>query len=250
MTSELLSGRRSRKRSGWREWRRGTWRRRGLSTRVSPSPVDAGVSIGKGVLTVEDLFHIYYDSTYFPYEIVLTRDDEDAGAVGQRYMLYVSVIPGATPQNLCLPNIIRTRHGSCIMYHVSPGSSRAPDHCTIALIPKGKCCTEPSLTRTAPSLPLHCHPASTHHPLSFFAAATSAPSVFLSVRATHSPLTSRHSALRVQRQTTPLLVCSQVLEEEEGPAKLLSPDDLFGSQRGALPALHIVLSEKDRIGVE
>ena len=48
---------------------------------------------GEGVLTIPDLFHIYYDRTYFPYEIVLTRDDEDAGNVGQKYVLYVSVIP-------------------------------------------------------------------------------------------------------------------------------------------------------------
>lgn len=92
-----------------------------MSTRVSPSPFNASVAVKKGMLTIPDLFHVYYDSTYFPYEIVLTRDDEDSGDVGQRYMLYVSVILGEMPPKLHLPKISGPSmdHVSCIMYHVS-----------------------------------------------------------------------------------------------------------------------------------
>ncbi|KAI0841765.1 hypothetical protein F5Y06DRAFT_307690 [Hypoxylon sp. FL0890] len=36
-----------------------------------------------------NLNHIYRDETFFPYEITLTRDDEEGGNVGQRYVLYL-----------------------------------------------------------------------------------------------------------------------------------------------------------------
>lgn len=46
---------------------------------------------------------------------------------------------------------------------------------------------------------------------------------------THSP--RLQSALRIQRETTPLLVCSQVLEEKAGQqAELLPADDLLWTE--------------------
>ncbi|KAI0013997.1 hypothetical protein F4779DRAFT_201410 [Xylariaceae sp. FL0662B] len=36
-----------------------------------------------------NLNHIYRDSTYFPYQIKLTRNDEESGNVGEKYMLYL-----------------------------------------------------------------------------------------------------------------------------------------------------------------
>lgn len=39
---------------------------------------------------MKDLYHIYRDETYFSYEITITRDDEAAGNVGQKYIIYVS----------------------------------------------------------------------------------------------------------------------------------------------------------------
>ncbi|KAI1772414.1 hypothetical protein F4818DRAFT_444239 [Hypoxylon cercidicola] len=36
-----------------------------------------------------NLYHIYRDETYFSYEITITRDDEAAGNVGQKYILYL-----------------------------------------------------------------------------------------------------------------------------------------------------------------
>ena len=34
--------------------------------------------------------HVYSDSTYFRYDIELTRDDETSGNVGQKYQIRVS----------------------------------------------------------------------------------------------------------------------------------------------------------------
>ncbi|KAI6091917.1 hypothetical protein F4821DRAFT_254671 [Hypoxylon rubiginosum] len=36
-----------------------------------------------------NLYHIYRDETYFPYEVTITRDDEAAGTAGQKYILYL-----------------------------------------------------------------------------------------------------------------------------------------------------------------
>ncbi|KAI4866874.1 hypothetical protein F4820DRAFT_468481 [Hypoxylon rubiginosum] len=36
-----------------------------------------------------NLYHIYRDETYFSYEITITRNDEAAGNVGQKYILYI-----------------------------------------------------------------------------------------------------------------------------------------------------------------
>ncbi|KAI2782863.1 hypothetical protein F4815DRAFT_408155 [Daldinia loculata] len=36
-----------------------------------------------------NLYHIYRDGTYFPYEITLTRNDKENGNVGQKYQLYL-----------------------------------------------------------------------------------------------------------------------------------------------------------------
>ena len=44
-----------------------------------------------GLTNREALYHIYTDSTFFRYEIVLTRDDEERGIQGEKYLLYVSV---------------------------------------------------------------------------------------------------------------------------------------------------------------
>ena len=48
-----------------------------------------------------DFFHVYCDETSFRYEVVLTRDDEDAGNVGQKYVLYVSAVPSAALAVCC-----------------------------------------------------------------------------------------------------------------------------------------------------
>lgn len=86
MASGQSSKQKKKRRGGSREWRRGTWRRRGSSTRVSPFlPFRAW-----GISWMSDFFHVYRDGTHFPYEVTLTRDDEDTGNVGQRYILYVS----------------------------------------------------------------------------------------------------------------------------------------------------------------
>jgi hypothetical protein len=37
-----------------------------------------------------DLYHLYRDYTFFEYQVVLTRDDEEAGIQGERYVLTVS----------------------------------------------------------------------------------------------------------------------------------------------------------------
>lgn len=37
-----------------------------------------------------DLYHVYRDHTFFQYEVVITRDDEEAGILGERYILSVS----------------------------------------------------------------------------------------------------------------------------------------------------------------
>ncbi|AEO69622.1 uncharacterized protein THITE_2120280 [Thermothielavioides terrestris NRRL 8126] len=34
-----------------------------------------------------DLYHLYRDYTFFEYQVVLTRDDEEAGIQGERYVL-------------------------------------------------------------------------------------------------------------------------------------------------------------------
>ncbi|KAI0122104.1 hypothetical protein F4814DRAFT_446046 [Daldinia grandis] len=36
-----------------------------------------------------NLYHVYRDGTYFPYEITLTRNDKENGNVGQKYQLYL-----------------------------------------------------------------------------------------------------------------------------------------------------------------
>ncbi|KAI0851781.1 hypothetical protein F5Y00DRAFT_259271 [Daldinia vernicosa] len=36
-----------------------------------------------------NLYHIYRDDTYFPYEITLTRNDKENGNIGQKYQLYL-----------------------------------------------------------------------------------------------------------------------------------------------------------------
>lgn len=36
-----------------------------------------------------DLFHIYTDSTFFRYEITITREDEEQGVQEERYVLHV-----------------------------------------------------------------------------------------------------------------------------------------------------------------
>ncbi|KAL2134271.1 hypothetical protein VTI74DRAFT_638 [Chaetomium olivicolor] len=36
-----------------------------------------------------NLYHLYRDYTFFPYEVVLTRDDEEAGVQGERYILAI-----------------------------------------------------------------------------------------------------------------------------------------------------------------
>ncbi|KAI2639579.1 hypothetical protein GGS26DRAFT_587030 [Hypomontagnella submonticulosa] len=46
----------------------------------------------KGIAQAENfintnLYHVYRDETFFPYEIVLTRDDEENGYIGQKYVL-------------------------------------------------------------------------------------------------------------------------------------------------------------------
>jgi hypothetical protein len=40
-----------------------------------------------------DLFHVYHDEEYFPYQIDIRRDDDEAGDFGQRHIL--------TVRNLC-----------------------------------------------------------------------------------------------------------------------------------------------------
>jgi hypothetical protein len=37
-----------------------------------------------------DLYHLYRDHTFFQYEVVITRDDEEAGIQGERYVMSVS----------------------------------------------------------------------------------------------------------------------------------------------------------------
>ena len=39
-----------------------------------------------------DLYRIYRDQTFFRYAVVITRDDEENGIVGERYILMVSVL--------------------------------------------------------------------------------------------------------------------------------------------------------------
>ncbi|KAL7626904.1 hypothetical protein AAE478_003678 [Parahypoxylon ruwenzoriense] len=36
-----------------------------------------------------NLYHIYRDETFFPYEVTLTRNDEESGNLGQKYVLYL-----------------------------------------------------------------------------------------------------------------------------------------------------------------
>jgi hypothetical protein len=52
------------------------------------------VYVGKGEdeLTGADFYNVYHDHTYFKYEVVLTRDNEDAGIEGERYILTVSTL--------------------------------------------------------------------------------------------------------------------------------------------------------------
>lgn len=38
------------------------------------------------------LYHLYRDHTFFTYEVVLTRDDEENGMQGERYILAVSAV--------------------------------------------------------------------------------------------------------------------------------------------------------------
>lgn len=45
-----------------------------------------------GADRVQDLWHLYSDSTYFKYNVHLTRDDPEHGWHGQRYELYVSCV--------------------------------------------------------------------------------------------------------------------------------------------------------------
>ncbi|EAQ88985.1 hypothetical protein CHGG_05604 [Chaetomium globosum CBS 148.51] len=44
-----------------------------------------------------DLYHLYRDRTFFQYEVVLTRDDEDAGIQGERYILSIFESNNASP---------------------------------------------------------------------------------------------------------------------------------------------------------
>ncbi|KAH6627648.1 hypothetical protein F5144DRAFT_514315 [Chaetomium tenue] len=44
-----------------------------------------------------DLYHLYRDRTFFQYEAVLTRDDEDAGIQGERYILSIFESNNANP---------------------------------------------------------------------------------------------------------------------------------------------------------
>ena len=37
-----------------------------------------------------DFFHMYHDNLHFPYQVDITRDDEELGEKGQRYTLCVS----------------------------------------------------------------------------------------------------------------------------------------------------------------
>ncbi|XXG96574.1 hypothetical protein Hte_002860 [Hypoxylon texense] len=50
--------------------------------------VQKGIEQGETFVNT-NLYHIYRDETYFSYEITITRDDEAAGNVGQKYVIYL-----------------------------------------------------------------------------------------------------------------------------------------------------------------
>jgi hypothetical protein len=58
-------------------------------------PVSCSAWEGALTDTRPDLYHVYADASNFFYEIVLTRDDAEAGWQGQKYILYVSSGPSA-----------------------------------------------------------------------------------------------------------------------------------------------------------
>lgn len=60
-----------------------------------------GCSSPTNSLAVAGFYRPYVDQTLFEYEIILTRDDKEAGIDGERYILTVSTMDLADHDNHC-----------------------------------------------------------------------------------------------------------------------------------------------------
>jgi hypothetical protein len=68
---------------------------KGVNPSMSLCLVGSWVGVGRRLADgwiLTDFYHVYFDHTFFRYEIVLTRGDEELGTQGERYILMVSML--------------------------------------------------------------------------------------------------------------------------------------------------------------
>lgn len=185
-----------------------------------------------------DLYHLYRDQTFFQYNVLLARDDEENGIQGERYILAVGVFLCLSISSfICNP----TQHLLPILPNTPFQST--PITLDINLLPpttNTSIALPNTLSPILPSTPFQVNPPST---------STSYPQpptlrLFYSTPQTNTnPLVDP----RIQRQTAPLLVRRKVLQKKRRHASQGPPTkQLAGPLLARLRPVRELLPHQDR----